>query len=110
MILNGVQGLTYMLIRLVSVNISFLQSLIYFDCPQNITLAGCKAVNVNIWLSLEGANLDEDSGGLVVYTTKPPGELKFHIPCSFYFSTWLIGKPFFQTLGPLNLIILTLMW
>jgi len=32
------------------------------------------AVNVNIWLSLDGANLDQDSGGLVVYTTKPPGE------------------------------------
>ena len=33
------------------------------------------AVNVNIWLSLDGANLDEQGGGLVVYTTKPPGKL-----------------------------------
>lgn len=32
-------------------------------------------MNVNIWLSLDGANLDEQSGGLVVYTTKPPGKL-----------------------------------
>ena len=31
------------------------------------------AVNVNIWLSLEGANENNDSGGLVVYTAKPPG-------------------------------------
>ncbi|KAL7519130.1 hypothetical protein ACHAWX_003923 [Stephanocyclus meneghinianus] len=35
------------------------------------------AVNVNIWLSLDGANLDEQSGGLVVYTTKPPESWDF---------------------------------
>lgn len=33
------------------------------------------AVNVNMWVSLNDSNLDESSGGLVVYTTKPPGEL-----------------------------------
>ncbi|KAL3803539.1 hypothetical protein HJC23_014087 [Cyclotella cryptica] len=34
------------------------------------------AVNVNIWLSL-GANLDEKSGGLVVFTAKPPESWDF---------------------------------
>jgi hypothetical protein len=37
------------------------------------------AVNVNIWLSLEGADLEEDGylGGLVVYTAKPKKEWNF---------------------------------
>lgn len=30
------------------------------------------AVNLNIWLTPDEANLDPDSGGLVVYTVKPP--------------------------------------
>ena len=32
------------------------------------------AVNVNIWLTNEDANLDKDSGGLVVFTVKPPSD------------------------------------
>ena len=37
------------------------------------------AVNVNIWLSLEGADLEEDGyeGGLLVYTAKPKEEMNF---------------------------------
>ena len=30
------------------------------------------AVNLNIWLTPDDANLDPESGGLVVYTAKPP--------------------------------------
>ena len=30
------------------------------------------AVNLNIWLTPDEANLDPESGGLVVYTAKPP--------------------------------------
>lgn len=32
------------------------------------------AVNVNIWLTPDSANLDTDSGGLVIYKTQPPNE------------------------------------
>ena len=35
------------------------------------------AVNVNIWLTPDEANLDPDSGGLVVFTTKPPSDWDF---------------------------------
>ena len=36
------------------------------------THADQAAVNVNIWLTPEDANLNKDSGGLVVFTAKPP--------------------------------------
>jgi len=36
------------------------------------THADDAAVNVNIWLTPDSANLDPTSGGLVVYTAKPP--------------------------------------
>ena len=35
------------------------------------------AVNVNIWLTPDDAVLDKDSGGLVVYTAKPPPDANF---------------------------------
>jgi hypothetical protein len=35
------------------------------------------AVNVNIWLTPEDANLDPTSGGLVIYTVKPPHDWDF---------------------------------
>jgi hypothetical protein len=35
------------------------------------------AVNVNIWLTPDDANLDKDSGGLVIYTVKPPSDWDF---------------------------------
>ena len=35
------------------------------------------AVNVNIWLTPNEANLDPTSGGLVVYTVKPPQDWDF---------------------------------
>jgi hypothetical protein len=35
------------------------------------------AVNVNIWLTPEDANLDPKSGGLVIYTIKPPHDWDF---------------------------------
>lgn len=36
------------------------------------------AVNVNIWLTPDDANLDPSSGGLVVYTAKPPADWDFN--------------------------------
>lgn len=30
------------------------------------------AVNVNIWLTPDSSNLDPDSGGLVIFTARPP--------------------------------------
>lgn len=35
------------------------------------------AVNVNIWLTPEDANLDKTNGGLVIFTTKPPPDWDF---------------------------------
>lgn len=35
------------------------------------------AVNVNFWLTPNDANLDKTSGGLVIYTAKPPADWKF---------------------------------
>ena len=35
------------------------------------------AVNVNIWLTPDDAVLDKDSGGLVVFTAKPPPDANF---------------------------------
>lgn len=35
------------------------------------------AVNVNIWITPDDANLDKQSGGLVVYTTRPPDNVDF---------------------------------
>lgn len=41
------------------------------------THADQAAVNVNLWLTDDDANLDKDSGGLVVYTAKPPDDWDF---------------------------------
>jgi len=41
------------------------------------THADQAAVNVNIWLTREDANLDKNSGGLVIFTTKPPVDWDF---------------------------------
>lgn len=41
------------------------------------THADQAAVNVNLWLTNDDANLDKDSGGLVVYTAKPPNDWDF---------------------------------
>jgi hypothetical protein len=35
------------------------------------------AINVNIWLTPEDANLDKASGGLVIFTAKPPSDWNF---------------------------------
>jgi len=35
------------------------------------------AVNVNLWLTPDSANLDPDSGGLVIFTAKPPANWNF---------------------------------
>lgn len=35
------------------------------------------AVNVNLWVTPDDANLDPDSGGLVVFTAKPPPDWNF---------------------------------
>jgi len=40
--------------------------------------ADMAAVNVNVWLTPDHANLDPNSGGLVVYTVKPPGDWNHH--------------------------------
>lgn len=37
------------------------------------------AVNVNIWLTPNEANLDPNSGGLVIYTVKPPSDWDFEL-------------------------------
>ena len=41
------------------------------------THADQAAVNVNLWLTRDEANLDKDSGGLVVFTSKPPADWDF---------------------------------
>ena len=41
------------------------------------THADQAAVNVNLWLTDDDANLDSESGGLVVYTAKPPEDWDF---------------------------------
>ncbi|KAL9189021.1 hypothetical protein ACHAXT_011511 [Thalassiosira profunda] len=47
------------------------------------------AVNVNMWLSLEGADLEEEDygGGLVVFTAKPPRDWDFE---SYNTNTYLV--------------------
>lgn len=35
------------------------------------------AVNLNFWVTPDDANLDKDSGGLVIYTKKPPSDWTF---------------------------------
>jgi len=42
-----------------------------------LTHADDAAVNVNIWITPDEANLDPDSGGLVVFKTKPPEDWSF---------------------------------
>jgi hypothetical protein len=42
------------------------------------THADSAAVNVNIWITPDDANIDPNSGGLVVFTVKPPPEWDFH--------------------------------
>jgi len=41
--------------------------------------ADMAAVNVNMWLSMDGANLEEEGygGGLVIHTTQPPSDWSF---------------------------------
>eukprot|EP00543_Licmophora_paradoxa_P019250 CAMPEP_0202460704 /NCGR_PEP_ID=MMETSP1360-20130828/45448_1 /ASSEMBLY_ACC=CAM_ASM_000848 /TAXON_ID=515479 /ORGANISM="Licmophora paradoxa, Strain CCMP2313" /LENGTH=158 /DNA_ID=CAMNT_0049082473 /DNA_START=6 /DNA_END=482 /DNA_ORIENTATION=- len=39
--------------------------------------ADAAAVNVNLWITPDEANLDSTSGGLVVYTVKPPEDWDF---------------------------------
>lgn len=41
------------------------------------THADQAAVNVNLWLTRDEANLDKDSGGLVIFTSKPPANWDF---------------------------------
>ena len=41
------------------------------------THADQAAVNVNLWLTDDDANLDSESGGLVIYTAKPPEDWDF---------------------------------
>ena len=35
------------------------------------------AVNLNIWLTPDEANIDKDHGGLVIFTAKPPPDADF---------------------------------
>jgi len=41
------------------------------------THADQAAINVNLWIAPEDANLNKDSGGLVVFTAKPPADWDF---------------------------------
>jgi len=43
------------------------------------THADQAAVNVNIWLTPDSANMDKSSGGLVVFTAKPPRNWSFEV-------------------------------
>ncbi len=43
------------------------------------THADQAAVNVNIWLTPDSANIDKSSGGLVVFTAKPPRNWSFEV-------------------------------
>ena len=43
------------------------------------THADQAAVNVNIWLTPDDANLDKESGGLVIFTAKPPTDWDFEM-------------------------------
>lgn len=59
-------------------------------------------INVNIWLTPDEANLEPTSGGLVVYTTKPPQGLDF----SDFNSNWEnIDKYILRPLGYENVTI-----
>ena len=41
------------------------------------THADQAAVNVNLWITPDDANLNKDTGGLVIYTAKPPADWDF---------------------------------
>ena len=41
------------------------------------THADQAAVNINLWITPDEANLDPDSGGLVIFTAKPPADWDF---------------------------------
>jgi len=43
------------------------------------THADQAAVNINIWLTPDDANLDKESGGLVIFTAKPPADWNFEM-------------------------------
>jgi len=58
--------------------LSFLWAYKYESQNQGIrTHTDFAAVNVNLWITPDDANLDSTSGGLVVYTTKPPADVEF---------------------------------
>ena len=44
-----------------------------------MTHADQAAINVNIWITPDEANLDKDTGGLVIYTAKPPSNWDFNM-------------------------------
>lgn len=60
------------------------------------------AVNVNIWLTPDTANLDPESGGLVVYTAKPPVDWDF---AEYNTATELVRE---QLLRPTNFANVTI--
>lgn len=43
------------------------------------THADQAAVNVNLWITPDDANLDPNSGGLVIFTAKPPSDWDFAV-------------------------------
>lgn len=64
--------------------------------------ADTAAINVNIWLTPDSANLDANSGGLVVYTVKPPEEWDFQN----YNNNWdLIKKELLEPANYANITV-----
>jgi hypothetical protein len=57
------------------------------------------AVNVNIWLTPDDANLDPSSGGLVVFTAKPPPDWDF---TRFNTDTDVVHEMLFKPTGYAN--------
>ena len=66
------------------------------------THADQAAVNVNIWLTPDEANLDPNSGGLVIYTTKPPPDWDFH---SFNADTERVEKDILEPTNYANVTV-----
>jgi len=66
------------------------------------THADQAAVNVNIWLAPDSANLDPHSGGLVVYTARPPDHWDFE---DYNTSTERVVKELLEPTGFANVTV-----
>jgi hypothetical protein len=60
------------------------------------------AVNVNLWLTPDEANLNKDSGGLVIFTAKPPSDWDFK---QFNTDTELVRQQLLEPTGYANVTV-----